>query len=105
MTISSDTAFDHDALVARIREQESALADLLIERRADRNAITLLRLELGEITHELEKTRYALDRRTHELQDVQVQLKRALGTARGARQALSRLQNGLRNSDRPEPAR
>jgi chromosome segregation ATPase len=98
MRNSSDAPLDRDALIARIREQESALAEILIERRADRHAITLLRLEVGELTHDLERSRYGLERRTEELEDVKVQLKRALGTARGARQALSRLQNELRST-------
>jgi chromosome segregation ATPase len=105
MTSSTDASSDSEALAARIREQESALADLLIERRADRNSITLLRLELGELTHELEKTRYALERRSEQLEDVRTQLKRSLGTARGARQALARLQATLRSPDRPAPSR
>jgi len=75
----------------RISEQQQALADLAIERRRDKLYMTNLRLEKLELEHRIDRMEEALRSREAELARLRERLQRALGTARGAQQALARL--------------
>ena len=86
---------DTNLLLDRIRQQEQALADLAIERRADKLAIALLRLQCTELKASVDRGREAVDRRNEQIEDLKLRHRRSLLTAGGAQRALNRIRKQM----------
>jgi hypothetical protein len=98
MTSSSSTGQTSE-LDSRLRQQQEAFADVLIERKLERIELEVLRLEIQNLELANERLQRAFEARAEDVQQLEERLRRALRSAWSMQEELRRLRQ-LATADR-----